>query len=63
MQRPDIRPQLSELLDWLEDTLTRIEAGAIVAPGVEEKLRAEASEVASLLARLDADEASPSESA
>jgi hypothetical protein len=62
VQRPDIRPQLRELLDWYEDTLARIEAGAIVAPGEEKKLRADASEVASLLARLDADEAS-SESA
>jgi hypothetical protein len=58
VERPDIRPQLRELLDWYEDVLARIEAGALVAPGEQEKLRAEASSVASLLALLDADEAS-----
>jgi hypothetical protein len=52
-KRPDIRPQLRESLAWYEKVLGRIEAGAIVAPGEQERLTAEASAVAHLLDLLD----------
>ena len=51
--RPDIRPQLREFLAWYEEVLGRIKAGAIVAPGEEERLTEEASAVAHLLDLLD----------
>ena len=51
-KRPDVRPQLGELLDWYTEVLGRIEAGAIVEPGEEERLREEASLVDQLLTRL-----------
>ena len=51
--RPDIRPQLREFLAWYEEVLGRIEAGAVVAPGEQERLTAEASAVAHLLDLLD----------
>jgi hypothetical protein len=57
MERPDIRPQLRELLDWYDDVLTRVQAGALVAPGEERKLRTEADQVRELLALLNTDEA------
>jgi surfactin synthase thioesterase subunit len=44
--RPDIRPQLREFLAWYEEVLGRIEAGAVVAPGEQERLTEEASAVA-----------------
>jgi hypothetical protein len=52
-KRPDIRPQLRESLAWYDEVLGRIEAGAIVAPGEQERLTAEASAVAHLLDLLD----------
>jgi hypothetical protein len=52
-KRPDIRPLLREFLVWYEEVLGRIEAGAIVAPGEQERLTAEASAVAHLLDLLD----------
>jgi hypothetical protein len=60
--RPDIRPQLREFLAWYEEVLGRIEAGAIVEPGEQERLTEEASAVAHLLDLLDsrADDASAS---
>jgi hypothetical protein len=51
--RPDIRPQLREFLSWYDEVLERIEAGAIVAPGEQERLTEEASAVAHLLDLLD----------
>jgi hypothetical protein len=51
--RPDIRPQLRELLAWYEEVLGRIAAGAVVAPGEQERLTEEASGVAHLLDLLD----------
>jgi hypothetical protein len=52
-QRPDIRPQLREVLTWYEEVLGRIESGAIVAPGEQERLIEEASAAAHLLDLLD----------
>jgi hypothetical protein len=54
-KRPDVRPQLRELLEWYEHVLGRIGAGAIVAPGEQERLEREASAVAGLLELLDAE--------
>ena len=58
-QRPDIRPQLRELLAWYEEVLGRIESGAIVAPGEQERLLGEASAVADLLDLLDSGAGKP----
>jgi hypothetical protein len=52
-ERPDVRPQLGELLEWYREVLARIEAGAIVEPGEEDRLREEASLVDELLRRLE----------
>jgi hypothetical protein len=52
-KRPDIRPQLRKFLAWYEEVLGRIESGALVAPGEEERLTEEASAVAHLLDLLD----------
>ena len=52
-KRPDIRPQLRESLAWYEEVLGRIEAGAVVEPGEQERLTEEASAVAHLLDLLD----------
>jgi hypothetical protein len=54
-KRPDVRPQLRELLAWYREVLGRIEAGAIMAPGEQQRLREEASLVAELLGRLDSE--------
>jgi hypothetical protein len=51
--RPDIRPQLREFLGWYEKVLGRIESGALVGPGEQERLTEEASAVAHLLDLLD----------
>lgn len=51
--RPDIRQKLRELLEWYRDVLERIEGGAIVEPGEEDRLREEASLVDELLQRLE----------
>lgn len=51
--RPDIREELRELLDWYRDVIERIEGGAIVEPGEEDRLRKEASLVDELLQRLE----------
>jgi len=51
--RPEIRPQLREYLAWYEEVLARVESGAVVAPGEEERLTEEASAVAHLLDLLD----------
>jgi len=48
-RRPDLRQQLRESLAWYEEVLGRIEEGAIVAPGEQERLMEEASAVAHLL--------------
>ncbi len=52
-KRPDIRPQLRAYLAWYEEVLARVESGAIVAPGEQERLTEEASAVAHLLDLLD----------
>jgi hypothetical protein len=52
-KRPEIRPQLREFLAWYEEVLGRIQSGAIVAPGEQERLTEEASAVAHLLDLLD----------
>ena len=58
-QRPDIRPQLRELLAWYEEVLGRIESGAVVAPGEQERVVEEASAVAHLLDLLDSSAGKP----
>ncbi len=58
-KRPDIRPQLRELLAWYEEVLGRIDSGAIVEPGEQERLTEEASAVAHLLDLLDSRLGSP----
>jgi hypothetical protein len=52
-KRPDVRPELRELLEWYREVVERIEAGAIVEPGEEDRLREEAALVDELLQRLD----------
>jgi hypothetical protein len=59
VQKPDIRPQLRELLAWYDDVLERVAAGALVAPGVDERLRQERELAARLLELLDTAEESP----
>jgi hypothetical protein len=54
--KPDIRPQLREMLAWYEGVLERIASGALVPDGDEETLRAEAQMVNNLLAMLDSAE-------
>ena len=58
-KRPDIRPQLREYLAWYEEVLGRVESGAIVAPGEQERLTEEASAVAHLLDLLDSSAEEP----
>ena len=58
-KRPDVRPQLREFLAWYEEVLGRIEAGAVVAPGEQERLTEEASAVAHLLDLLDSSAEEP----
>jgi hypothetical protein len=52
-KRPDLRPRLREYLAWYEEVLGRVESGAVVAPGEQERLTEEASAVAHLLDLLD----------
>ena len=54
LPKPDIRPQLRELLAWYEDVLGRIAAGALVGPGMAERLREEQNLTARYLELLDA---------
>lgn len=56
--KPDIRPQLREMLAWYDDVLERIAAGALVGPGVIERLREEQNLTAGYLDLLDAGEES-----
>jgi hypothetical protein len=56
LPKPDVRPRLRELLAWYEDVLGRIAAGALVAPGVAERLSEERDHTARLLELLDAGE-------
>jgi hypothetical protein len=56
LPKPDIRPQLRELLVWYDDVLERIAAGALVEPGVAERLTEEREFAARHLELLDADE-------
>jgi hypothetical protein len=58
LPKPDIRPQLRELLAWYDDVLGRIAAGALVGPGVAERLREEQNLTARYLELLDAGEES-----
>jgi hypothetical protein len=57
--RPDIRPQLREYLGWYEEVLERVESGAVVAPGEQERLSEEASAVAHLLDLLNSSAEEP----
>jgi hypothetical protein len=59
LPKPDIRPQLRELLGWYDDVLQRIASGALVEPGLAERLSAEREFAARHLELLDADEESP----
>jgi hypothetical protein len=56
--KPDIRPQLREMLAWYDDVLERIAAGALVGPGVVERLREEQNLAARYLDLLDVGEES-----
>jgi hypothetical protein len=56
--KPDIRPQLREMLAWYDDVLERIAAGALVGPGVAERLREEQNLTARYLDLLDVGEES-----
>jgi hypothetical protein len=56
LPKPDVRPQLRELLGWYDDVLGRIAAGALVAPGVAEHLSEERDLTARFLELLDAGE-------
>ena len=58
LQKPDIRPQLREMLAWYGDVLERIAAGALVGPGVAERRREEQNLTARYLDLLDAGEES-----
>jgi hypothetical protein len=59
LPKPDIRPQLRELLTWYDDVLQRIASGALVEPGVVEHLSEEREFAARHLELLDAHEESP----
>ena len=54
--KPDLRPQLSELLKWYDEALGHIEGGAIVEPGEPERLKEERGFTARLLELLEADD-------
>jgi hypothetical protein len=54
--KPDLRPQLRELLKWYDEALGHIEAGAIVEPDEPERLKEERGLTARLLEFLEADE-------
>jgi hypothetical protein len=56
LPKPDVRPQLRELVAWYDDVLGRITAGALVAPGVAERLSEERDFPARFLEFLDAGE-------
>jgi hypothetical protein len=56
LPKPDVRPQLRELVAWYDDVLGRITAGALVAPGVAERLSEERDFTARFLEFLDAGE-------
>jgi hypothetical protein len=58
LPKPDIRPQLRELLAWYDDVLERIASGALVEPGVVEHLSEEREFAARHLELLDAGEES-----
>src|SRR5439155_8578099 len=58
LPKPDIRPQLRELLAWYDDVLQRIAAGAMVERGGAERLSEEREFTARHLELLDADEES-----
>ena len=55
LPKPDIRPQLRELLAWYEEVLARIASGALVEPGLAERLSEERELAARHLELLDAD--------
>ena len=61
-ERPDVRPELRELLEWYRAVVERIEAGAIVEPEEEGRLREEAALADELLQRLEWRHESASES-
>jgi hypothetical protein len=61
LPKPDIRPQLRELLAWYDDVLQRIASGALVEPGVAERVSEEREFGARYLELLDANEEDPQE--
>jgi hypothetical protein len=54
--KPDLRPQLRELLNWYDEMLGHIEGGAIVEPAEPDRLKEERGFTARLLELLEADE-------
>ena len=56
LPKPDIRPQLRELLAWYDDVLQRIASGALVEPGLAERLSEEREFAARHLELLDTGE-------
>jgi hypothetical protein len=58
LPKPDIRPQLRELLAWYDDVLGRIAAGALVPPDLAQRLAEEQAFTARYLELLDAGEGS-----
>ena len=60
-EKPDVRPELRKLLDWYREVVERIEGGAIVEPGEEDRLREEAALADELLQRLERTHESASE--
>jgi hypothetical protein len=59
LPKPDIRPQLRELLAWYDDVLQRIASGALVEPGLAERLSEEREFAAHHLELLDTGEENP----
>jgi len=55
-RKPDLRPQLRELLKWYDEALGHIAAGVIVEPVEPERLKEEHALTARLLEFPEADE-------
>ena len=58
LPKPDIRPQLRKLVEWYDDVLERIASGALVEPGVAERLKEQREFAARHLELLETDEES-----
>ena len=55
-RKPDLRPQLRELLKWYDEALSHIAAGVMVEPVEPERLKEEHALTARLLEFPEADE-------